>query len=357
MNRTMNQQSLFAPPPAGRGGANSSTHQAQAIMQLDYNLKNGYFPQIQLLDELHEEYPNSTFIMNFRPIQDWIKSTTNWYGLKYRFGLMNIPGLIQNEKQREYNNIERERYYNQIEKEEHPQLNNRERQKKRQKRKERIEMNKKRTEKKILLLNNNNNNNNNATTNTKKLKWHKNNNSSTSLRPRRIPSSSRRKLTGIEKDDTHLEYDYMLTDIQMARWWCNHVQHIREYTSQKYGGYTSHTLIELDLYNTNETSQLLYDLFVNNNNRATPPPQNNVKGDVSVSSENNNNNNNKNDNDPKYSCWGHKNKNIKNNKDINNNNTAAAAAAAASSASNDNNENDDVNDDENENDDDDDDLR
>ena len=82
----------------------------------------------------------------------------------------------------------------------------------------------------------------------------------------------------------------------MARWWCNHIQHIRDYTSKKH--YSSHTLIELDLYNTTETSQLLYDLF--------------------VSPSNVNNNDNKSNKDY-HSCWGHKNKNPTKRKDKNKN--------------------------------------
>ncbi|OEU23383.1 hypothetical protein FRACYDRAFT_233555 [Fragilariopsis cylindrus CCMP1102] len=255
MNRTKSQQPLFVQ----RG----IQHDPIAIMQLDYNLRNGFFPQIQLLDELHEEYPNSTFILNFRPIQDWIRSTTNWYQMKYRFGLMtNIPGLIMSDEQRIQNNIERDRYYTQLEQEEeeHPQLNNRQRQEKRQ---EKRAKGRKRKE-----MNSNN------------------------IRTRRL-----QQLEGInEKKDDHYNNNstnnqYIpLSNIQMARWWCNHIQHIRDYTSSNH--YSSHILIELDLYNTTETSQLLYDLFV---------------------SPRNVNNNNK----DYHSCWGHKNINRNNKRIIN----------------------------------------
>ena len=85
----------------------------------------------------------------------------------------------------------------------------------------------------------------------------------------------------------------------MARWWCNHIQHIRDYTSKKH--YSSHTLIELDLYNTTETSQLLYDLFVSTRTTTRNANNNNVR-------------------DKDYhSCWGHKNKNPTKRKDKNKN--------------------------------------
>merc|ERR1711957_981408 len=48
-----------------------------------------------------------------------------------------------------------------------------------------------------------------------------------------------------------------IKDVQLAKWWCGHVLHIREYVKE----YPSHSLIELDLYDTNETESLLYHLF------------------------------------------------------------------------------------------------
>ncbi|KAL3907309.1 MAG: hypothetical protein SGILL_008926 [Bacillariaceae sp.] len=56
----------------------------------------------------------------------------------------------------------------------------------------------------------------------------------------------------------------------MRRWWCGHVHHIREFVKE----YPSHRLIELDLYNNDEASSILTDIF-----------------------------------QAKSSCWGHKNKN------------------------------------------------
>lgn len=52
-----------------------------------------FFPQLELLETLHDEAPNATFIMNFRPIQDWIKSMKTWSGMVGRFSLCNFPNM------------------------------------------------------------------------------------------------------------------------------------------------------------------------------------------------------------------------------------------------------------------------
>jgi hypothetical protein len=49
----------------------------------------------------------------------------------------------------------------------------------------------------------------------------------------------------------------MITDVQMAKWWCGHVLHIREYVKE----YPSHALIELDLYDMKGSETLLHDLL------------------------------------------------------------------------------------------------
>lgn len=42
-------------------------------------MDNGvYFPQIELLDQLHEESPSATFILMFRNITDWYRSLSAW---------------------------------------------------------------------------------------------------------------------------------------------------------------------------------------------------------------------------------------------------------------------------------------
>jgi hypothetical protein len=37
-----------------------------------------YFPQIELIDELHEAYPNATFLLTFRNMNGWYKSVSNY---------------------------------------------------------------------------------------------------------------------------------------------------------------------------------------------------------------------------------------------------------------------------------------
>lgn len=78
----------------------------QVLLQLDYELKphgghtECWFPQISFLDEIHKEYPNATFILVFRPINDWIISARNHMGMLGRFKKdvcrKNVPGLIMN---------------------------------------------------------------------------------------------------------------------------------------------------------------------------------------------------------------------------------------------------------------------
>ena len=52
-----------------------------------------YFPQLSLLEQIHEENPNATFIMNFRPIQDWVTSMLKWYGMMERIQSCHLPNL------------------------------------------------------------------------------------------------------------------------------------------------------------------------------------------------------------------------------------------------------------------------
>jgi hypothetical protein len=92
------------------------TPHVQAFLQLDANFPMGlkkrvrrkhrpgfmvittkrddcFYPQISLLDEIHKEAPNATFILNFRPVQDWIRSVGAWFALQQRMTLCHIPGL------------------------------------------------------------------------------------------------------------------------------------------------------------------------------------------------------------------------------------------------------------------------
>jgi len=53
-----------------------------------------FFPQLSLLDEIHAENPNVTFVMNFRPIHDWIKSVEGWANnMLQRFQACHLPNL------------------------------------------------------------------------------------------------------------------------------------------------------------------------------------------------------------------------------------------------------------------------
>lgn len=140
---------------------------AMAYTQLDRNTISGYYPQVSLLDELHELGPNSTLIFQFRPIHDWIRSVSGWNVMKGAMSRFIMPGLILNDKQRTRNAIYKQ-------------------------------------EKKLMK--------------NKAL---------------------------------------LVTELQLAKWWCGHALHIREYVRE----YPTHSLIEMDLYDTDGTSDLLHDLF------------------------------------------------------------------------------------------------
>lgn len=170
-----------------------------AYTQLDYNFKTGYYPQISLLDELHELRPDSTFVFNFRPIADWIRSAKNWHGMMHRFARFDIPGLVLTPDHRVV------------------------------------------------------------------------------LEAHRLKNTSAPGLS--------------LTHVQMAKWWCGHVLHIREYVRE----YPSHAIIELDLYDSNGTTSLLYDLFQTDT-------------DAHHASKHEKDNGTTTQQPPSQQCWGHGNK-------------------------------------------------
>jgi hypothetical protein len=39
-------------------------------------------PQHHYLDQIHEQYPNATFILNLRPVDEWVESVLKWDTLK-----------------------------------------------------------------------------------------------------------------------------------------------------------------------------------------------------------------------------------------------------------------------------------
>jgi hypothetical protein len=73
-----------------------SSESADALCQLDFIFGNCIFPQISLLDEIHQEHPHATFVMNFRPVDDWIHSAENWRpNMVARWSKCIVPGLIK----------------------------------------------------------------------------------------------------------------------------------------------------------------------------------------------------------------------------------------------------------------------
>ena len=50
-----------------------------AYTQLDSEgLHSCFFPQAELLEEIHKESPNATFVLTFRNVDNWIESVNNW---------------------------------------------------------------------------------------------------------------------------------------------------------------------------------------------------------------------------------------------------------------------------------------
>lgn len=85
----------------------------QALMQMDVSFPFGsknrryggpghvsheskddcFFPQLSILDEIHQESKYATFVLTFRPMKDWVKSITGWYSLMERLRDCNLPNL------------------------------------------------------------------------------------------------------------------------------------------------------------------------------------------------------------------------------------------------------------------------
>ena len=59
--------------------------------------KQCFFPQLSALKELHEQYPEATFVLPTRPPRHWIASVDNWQHADYRMrevlAACNLPGL------------------------------------------------------------------------------------------------------------------------------------------------------------------------------------------------------------------------------------------------------------------------
>jgi len=58
------------------------------------------FPQIQLLDELHEEDPSLTFLLPVPPIDEWVAWAQTFHNFTERWARMEMPGLVLTDEQR-----------------------------------------------------------------------------------------------------------------------------------------------------------------------------------------------------------------------------------------------------------------
>jgi Sulfotransferase domain len=57
----------------------------EVIGQMDFSKANKcYMPQITMLQELHDEHPDATFILNLRNVHHWTSSVSRWGGMHTR---------------------------------------------------------------------------------------------------------------------------------------------------------------------------------------------------------------------------------------------------------------------------------
>ena len=98
---------------AGLPPLETCSHHAQALMQMDVAFPFGhrnqrygtsehhsvssrddcFFPQLSVLEELHAENEDATFVLTFRPVRDWVNSMVNWYELMERLRKCHLPNL------------------------------------------------------------------------------------------------------------------------------------------------------------------------------------------------------------------------------------------------------------------------
>jgi len=66
-----------------------------AFTQMDVSLsdKLSYWPQLVDVPLLDQQYPNSKFIFNTRPMHKWISSVNRWGNMKQRLTRLDLPGL------------------------------------------------------------------------------------------------------------------------------------------------------------------------------------------------------------------------------------------------------------------------
>jgi len=99
---------MLQPAAEGKPPIKSCSERPNAIahLQLDYNwpeenvrdkivnLARAAYPQIQLLDEIHEEFPNATFLLMLRPVNSWVKSALGCgRDMVGRWARCHVPGL------------------------------------------------------------------------------------------------------------------------------------------------------------------------------------------------------------------------------------------------------------------------
>ena len=65
------------------------------MTQLDSNFPPGgcHYPQMSELEQIHDDAPNATFVLNFRPMKDWYKSVQHWGTLKRRLQQCDLPNF------------------------------------------------------------------------------------------------------------------------------------------------------------------------------------------------------------------------------------------------------------------------
>ena len=80
-------------PPLEHCGNFSAFTQLDVSRNRPYPHNTCFFPQVDALVELSEEFPNATFLLNLRPVSHWIASVTNWRSMRDALTQCNITGL------------------------------------------------------------------------------------------------------------------------------------------------------------------------------------------------------------------------------------------------------------------------
>ena len=66
-----------------------------AYTQIDFTFPPNrcYYPQVEVLEEMHRYHPDMVFILNTRNVSRWVKSVKNWSTMKNRMAKCNITGF------------------------------------------------------------------------------------------------------------------------------------------------------------------------------------------------------------------------------------------------------------------------